>query len=118
MNRSTYRLGFFSCALALLGLATTGVLAQERTLVPGGPRVGYQVVATGARVIRDVMGPVTNSVRGVPAEPVDSFAWDGQGVTPVEGEVLIDVDPVANSGTPTRTDSPASRPRIASNTWS
>jgi hypothetical protein len=72
---------------------------QDRTVLPGGPRVGYQVVASGALKIRRPLGPPERFLQGVPAEPVDAFCWDGRGVTPIEGEIVIDVDPATNSGT-------------------
>ncbi|MGJ3251881.1 MAG: hypothetical protein ACFE0J_12215 [Elainellaceae cyanobacterium] len=45
----------------------------------------YAVTATNPAVIRQVTGDVTNQVQNVVAEPVDSFAWDGEGVTPISG---------------------------------
>lgn len=59
----------------------------------------YEVKATNAQVNREVIGPVINTVDGVPAEPVDSFVWDGIGSVSVEGSVTLEVDPVANTGT-------------------
>ncbi|MGF1495593.1 MAG: hypothetical protein ACFB8W_02035 [Elainellaceae cyanobacterium] len=58
----------------------------------------YVVSATDPAVIRQVRGEVTNEVQGVVAEPVDSFAWDGEGVTPVSGVAQLVVDPVSNMG--------------------
>ena len=37
-------------------------------------------------------------MNGVPAEPVDSFVWDGVGSTPIKGSVKLEIDPVANTG--------------------
>ncbi len=51
-----------------------------------------------ARVNREVLGLPTEQVGGVPAVPVDSFVWDGEGSTPVPGQIWINVDPVANTG--------------------
>lgn len=59
----------------------------------------YRVKAKNARLNREVTGPVTAQVQGVPAEPVHSFVWDGVGSEPIKGSIDIDIDPVANSGT-------------------
>lgn len=58
----------------------------------------FEVKATSARLIRRVTGEVTSYVQGVPAEPVHSFNWDGEGVVPIEGEAQLEIDPVANTG--------------------
>ena len=58
----------------------------------------YQVVASDARLDRRVMGSVTNSIRGVPAEPVDSIAYDGSGSRPIPGQVMMEVDLEAETG--------------------
>lgn len=80
-------------ALVLLaGLAAAG----ERQ-IPAGP-LRIEVVATAPRVVRKVTGEVTARVAGVPAEPVDSFCWDGDGVTPAEGRLYVLVDPAAEKG--------------------
>lgn len=60
--------------------------------------VRYLVRGKGARRIRRVTGAVRRFVQGVPAEPVNSFNYDGNGVEDVEGHVSIDVDPIANTG--------------------
>ncbi len=56
------------------------------------------VKASEAMLIRRVMGPIANSVNGVPAEPVDGFDWAGQALRPTKGKVEIEVDPIANTG--------------------
>lgn len=68
--------------------------------VPDPERVElrYRVSASGARLNRRVMGPVRRDVQGIPAEPVDSFVWNGVGSTPVEGSVVIDLQPMTNTG--------------------
>jgi hypothetical protein len=60
--------------------------------------VSYEVVATRPRLNRRVTGPVTRWVQGVPAEPVDSFVYDGVGSEPIEGTVTLRIDPVNNVG--------------------
>ena len=61
--------------------------------------ITYQVRANNGRLIREVTGEVTSEVEGVPASPVDSFVWDGEGIEMVRGRVRVDIDPVANTGT-------------------
>jgi len=56
------------------------------------------VHASDAQLVRRVMGPVANSVNGVPAEPVDSFDWSGSEITSIKGHVKLEIDPVANTG--------------------
>lgn len=48
---------------------------------------------------RKLLGVPTVFVDGVPAEPVDSFVWDGDGVEPLQkGSVKVAIDPVGNTG--------------------
>lgn len=82
-------------SLAAASLPTTTVVASEDGV---GGQQAIRIEATDARLIRQVTGDVVADVDGVPAEPVDSFAWDGDGVTPIEGTVTLDIDPVANTG--------------------
>lgn len=56
------------------------------------------VEASKPVLIRQVIGPVTNSVNGVPAEPVDGFDWAGSAIRATEGKIKIEVDPIANTG--------------------
>lgn len=81
------------------GLLVSGVVAGERRAFDG-PDSGrtYRIVATGARLNRLVTGPVAERVQGVPARPVDSFVWDGAGSTPIDGEIVIEVDPDLDRG--------------------
>jgi hypothetical protein len=58
----------------------------------------YLVRASNARLNRKVMGPVDRYVQGVPAEPVDSFVWDGDGSTPIEAELVLEIDPIRDTG--------------------
>lgn len=68
---------------------------QEVTL--SGP-LSYQVIAGSPRRNRKVLGPVAQSIRGVPAEPVDSFVYDGEGSDPIEGQLIMEVDPISDTG--------------------
>jgi len=56
------------------------------------------VKASNPMLIRRVMGPITNSVNGVPAEPVDGFDWAGHAIRTTEGNAEIKVDAIANTG--------------------
>ncbi len=58
----------------------------------------YEIKASNPQLNRRVTGPVVAWVDGVPAEPVDSFVWDGSGVTPVKGHARLVVDAVNNTG--------------------
>jgi hypothetical protein len=59
----------------------------------------YEITASQPRLNRRVTGDVVAYVDGVPAEPIDSFVWDGVGSELIEGEVTLKIDPVANTGT-------------------
>jgi hypothetical protein len=91
--------GIFVLAVLLTGgtfLGDLGPTVQAEEIL-GGP-LRYQVKASGARLNRKVMGPVTHYVHGVPAEPVNSFVWDGDGSVPVRGQLILEIDPVGDSG--------------------
>ena len=62
-----------------------------------GPLV-YKVEASEPRRNHRVMGPVTRYVQGVPAEPVDSFVWNGVGSEPIVGQLQLEIDPVNDVG--------------------
>jgi len=90
-------------AMFILALA----LAPSEAQTPASPQspviqknnIRYQVVARGARLNRRVLGDVTDSVRGVPASPVDSLVYDGVGSTPIDAAIVIlEVDPVRQTG--------------------
>ncbi len=88
---------------SLLGLPTAGGQdaspAQPRPPVIEKSNIRYQVVAKAARLNRRVTGEVTDSVRGVPASPVDSLCYDGVGSTPIDGAIaILEVDPVKQTG--------------------
>lgn len=70
------------------------------TRVTAGPekQIKYEIKANNGILIRKLTGEATVFVNGVPAEPVDSFVWDGNGVLPIEGTVKLEIDPVSNSG--------------------
>lgn len=80
-----------SCAVSS---APEPVLLQD----PDPKHVRYIVRGKSPRRVRRLTSSSSRFVQGVPAEPVDSFCYDGNGVEDVEGFVLIDVDPVKNTG--------------------
>ena len=80
-------------------LATGEVPPPPQAPVIETNTIRYQVVARGARLNRRVLGNVTDSIRGVPASPVDSLVYDGVGSTPIDGAIVIlEVDPVKQTG--------------------
>lgn len=56
------------------------------------------VKASKPVIFRQLMGPITSSINGVPAEPVDGFDWAGNTTRAIEGRIKIEVDPIANTG--------------------
>lgn len=58
----------------------------------------YKIKAGNATLNRKVMGEVVTEVNGVPASPVHSFVWDGDGVTPIKAKAQVKINPVTNSG--------------------
>lgn len=74
-----------------LFLAGTAIAKKSNTLE-------YEIKAKDARLIRQVTGDVTSAVDGIPASPVDSFLWDGEGIVPIKGSAKVKIDPVANTG--------------------
>ena len=63
-----------------------------------GKSLQYKVEAEDGRLIRKVGDPVTSYVDGIPAAPVDSFIWNGDGIVAIEGSATVNLDPVANTG--------------------
>jgi hypothetical protein len=60
--------------------------------------IRYQVTAGAPRLNRKITGPVVQYVQGVPAEPVNSMVYDGDGSTPIDGQLVLEVDPIRNTG--------------------
>jgi hypothetical protein len=57
----------------------------------------YKVRASNARWNHRVMSAPTAYVQGVPAEPVDSFVWDGVGSRElVDARITMELDPIWN----------------------
>ena len=86
----------------MLLVSATGVayLAQpDAAAADPGSRLVYEVKAENPRLNREITGEVTDDVQGVPAEPVHSFVWDGEGSAFIDsGSVTLEIDPVANTG--------------------
>lgn len=61
-------------------------------------RTIYRMQAKDAHLIRHVTGPVEESIRGIPAIPVDSFDWSGQHIIAIKGRAKLEIDPVSNTG--------------------
>jgi hypothetical protein len=81
--------------LAIVGVlgATSSATAKE------GNKLVYELKASNARLNRKVLGPVTSELNGVPAEPVHSFVWDGDGSIELEkAKAQYEIDPVNNTG--------------------
>lgn len=86
-------------ALAMAAFSPAGPAAASEEDAQAGTL--YKVSATNARMIRQATGPVTSAIRGVPAEPLDSFVHDGDpgGIEPLDrARVTLSIDPVANAG--------------------
>lgn len=89
--------------LLIIGVA---IALLVMAMVPQGRRVdgpesdlAYEIRAGEARLNRRVMGEVTASVQGIPAEPVHSFVWDGNGSVPLErSSAKVEIDPISNTG--------------------
>jgi hypothetical protein len=84
---------------AILVPAGSTVTAQpcEVVEIPAGP-LRYEVLASAPRLNRRVTGPVEQTLHGVPAEPVDSFVYDGNGSVEIDGRLELVIDPVAEVG--------------------
>jgi hypothetical protein len=64
-----------------------------------GSTLVYRLHAREARLNREILGEVTNEVQGVPAEPVHSFVWDGEGSVRLDrAKASLLIDPEANTG--------------------
>ncbi len=85
------------CAVVTAGFALIMMQPATSDETKNGALV-YEIKATNPRLNRRLTGPVVAWVDGVPAEPVDSFAWSGVGSTPVHGQARLEVDPVRNQG--------------------
>ncbi len=87
-----FRLPIMGLLLAALTILAATVAADPDQALE------YEIKAKDGRLIREVTGAVTDDILGVPAAPVDSFVWDGDGIVPINGSVKLEIDPVANTG--------------------
>lgn len=95
MKRYTY-LGWSLMLVFAMGLMTFAGLNDHAVAQSTNPI--YEVQADNARLNRKVTGEVTAFVDGVPAEPVHSFVWDGDGSAAVAGSASVEVDAASNTG--------------------
>ncbi len=95
MKKRTYFLflSVFGVLVFAVALFQTGSASAKKSNA-----VTYKINASNGRLIRRVTGDVTSDVNGVPASPVDSFIWDGEGIASIKGSVRVKIDPVANTG--------------------
>ncbi len=85
--------------LLISALAVGLIMSHSTTMARPSSQTLYSVKGTNASLQREVTGPVTTSVQGVPASPVDSFVWDGIGSVPLtDGVAHLEIDPVNNTG--------------------
>lgn len=94
--------GLLLLAVGILALAFAFAYALqlEAAAADTGESLFYKVEAENPRLNRKVTGEVTAWVQGVPAEPVHSFVWDGDGSEFIDdGSVTLEIDPVNNTGT-------------------
>ena len=82
--------------VAFVGVIT--FMRGETAVARSSDELQYTVHATNARVNRKVLGGVTAEVQSVPAEPVHSFVWDGDGSEPIQGNARLVVNPNDNTG--------------------
>lgn len=95
MRRRTY----VALTLFLGMLAIVATLTQlSSTFAKPKNQLTYDMKASNATLNRKVLGPVLTFVNGVPAEPVDSFVWNGVGRTPIKATAKLKIDPVTNEG--------------------
>jgi hypothetical protein len=89
---------FIGTTLAAVLPLLLATAAAERPAEPQGQELRYRVTATKPRLNRRLMASPTRFVQGVPAEPVDSMCWNGEGSVPIEGSFVLDVWPMRNVG--------------------
>lgn len=92
-------------AIILASLLTVAVIAAglaiwlpTQATAREASQMEYKIKAGNATLNRKVMGEVATEVNGVPASPVHSFVWDGDGVTPIKAKAEVKINPVTNSG--------------------
>jgi hypothetical protein len=88
------RLGILTSGL-ILALWSIGAAAHDGK---EKSRVQISVKASKPVLVRRITGPIANSINGVPAEPVDSFDWEGREIRAIKGKAQLEIDPVANTG--------------------
>jgi hypothetical protein len=95
--RETTRTACVLLASALI-VPSVGAREHDHLSVPEGQELRYRVTASKPRLNRRLMGPPERFVAGVPAEPVDSMCWNGEGSVPIEGTFVAEVTPGSSLG--------------------
>ena len=86
-------------AVGLLAVAVLALILAPARASADHPDLVYEVRANNAALNRQILGTVSVDVQDVPAEPVDSFTWDGEGRTRLENaELEMEINPGTNSG--------------------
>lgn len=97
-RNSLLRLAVLGSLIAVVAIVAFALVTPQATADEGSSLL-YKVEAENAQLNRRIEGDVTAEVQGVPAEPVHSFTWDGEGVEEVErAKVELEIDPVNNTG--------------------
>ncbi len=95
MKHQTY----FSIFIGGLAIALWTISAvADNDHNQGKNRIYISIEASNPILTQRVMGPITNSVNGVPTEAIDGFDWAGQAIRTTEGSIEIKIDSIANTG--------------------
>ena len=95
-----FRYLFLTVLVTVITAAVVLVMQTGEASARPDRSLTYSINANNGLLMREVTGEVTVELNGVPAEPVDSFVHDGNGVTEIRnGFVQVNIDPVANTGT-------------------
>lgn len=86
--------------VSIVGISLWGIFSTTSSTAAARSEttLQYEVKAERPRLNRKVLGDVVADVDGVPAEPVHSFVWDGDGSVAIDGSLRLEIDPVANTG--------------------
>lgn len=85
--------------LVALALVASSLTPRGTAAAEPESQLTYEISAEDARLNRLVGDPITDWVQGIPAEPVHSFVWDGNGSIPLEGaSAKVEIDPISNTG--------------------
>ncbi len=84
--------------LSISAILTVSVLFGNTIFADDGhsEKTLYRMQAKDAHLIRHVTGPVEESIRAVPAIPVNSFGWPGQDIIAIKGHAKLEIDPLSD----------------------